>query len=154
MQDFASNSPTIDYPNYATGIGIRPRTCVAMCVAFWYILSTLLPGANQVCRATQPTDDMAVSITGTDFSSLDAFITILHKLASNDFASKRLPRHCAIRKQIEAFLQSSVELEPLSAALHEEVFRAGIESACTEGKTPFVPSGTVAPVSPTIFARK
>ena len=72
-------------------------------------------------RATQPMD-MAVSITGTDFSSLDAFIAILCKLASNDFASKRLPRHCAIRKQIEAFLQSSVELEPLSAALHEEVF--------------------------------
>lgn len=30
--------------------------------------------------------------------------------------------------------------------------RAGIESACTEGKTPFVPSGTVAPVSPSSHA--
>ena len=65
---------------------------------------------------------MAVSVTGSDFSSLDAFNTILHKLAVKDFTSKRLPQHCAIRKQIKALLQSSVELQHLSAALHKDMF--------------------------------
>ena len=42
---------------------------------------------------------MAVLVTGSDFSSLDAFITVLRKLAAKDFVSKRLPRHYTIRKQ-------------------------------------------------------
>lgn len=65
---------------------------------------------------------MAVLIIGSDFSSLDVFITILHELAAKNFASKRLPQHCTISKQIEALLQSSVELQHLSAALHEVMF--------------------------------
>ena len=60
---------------------------------------------------------MVVSVTGSDFSSLDALITLLHKLAVKEFASKRLPQHCIIRKQIKALLQTSMELQPLSAAL-------------------------------------
>ena len=60
---------------------------------------------------------MVVSVTGSDFSSLDALITLLHKLAVKEFASKRLPQHCVIGKQIKALLQTSMELQPLSAAL-------------------------------------
>ena len=98
-----------------------------------YFVDATSGSKSGVSRATQPMD-MAVSITGTDFSSLDAFIAILCKLASNDFVSKRLPRHCAIRKQIEAFLQSSVELEPLSAALHEEVFTLVLSLPAQKGR--------------------
>ena len=76
---------------------------------------------------------MAVSITGADFSSLDAFIAILRKLAAKDIASKILPRHCVIRKQIEALLKSSAELQPLSAAVHEELL-ALVSSLPAQGR--------------------
>ena len=50
---------------------------------------------------------MVVSVTGSDFSSLDALITLLHKLAVKEFACKRLPQHCVIGKQIKTLLQTS-----------------------------------------------
>ena len=50
---------------------------------------------------------MDVSVTGSDFSSLDALITLLHKLVVKEFACKRLPQHCNIGKQIKALLQTS-----------------------------------------------
>ena len=66
---------------------------------------------------------MAVSLsTAGDFSPLDSFTSILHKLATKEFASEILPRHRVIRQQVEALLQSTAELQSLCSVLHRKMY--------------------------------
>ena len=52
---------------------------------------------------------------------MESFTTILRKLAAEEFASEKLLRQCAIRRQIESLLQSPAELKSLCSALHKEL---------------------------------
>ena len=66
---------------------------------------------------------MAGSLSAAeDFSPLDSFASILRKLATKEFASEILPRHRAIRQQIETLLQSTAELQSLCAVLHNKIY--------------------------------
>ena len=47
--------------------------------------------------------------------------TILCKIAAEDFASEKLLRNYAIRRQIKSLLQSPAELKSLCSALHKEL---------------------------------
>ena len=64
---------------------------------------------------------MAQSKEVSDFSSVESFSTSLRKLATQDFASEKLPRHSVIRRQIESLLQSPAELQSLCSALHHDL---------------------------------
>ena len=64
---------------------------------------------------------MAQSKEGTTFSPLESLATILRKLSAKEFASERVLRHSAIRRQIQSLLQSPAELQSLSSALHEDL---------------------------------
>ena len=44
-----------------------------------------------------------------EFSPVESFITVLRKLAAEDFATENLPRRSAIRRQIKSFLQLPTE---------------------------------------------
>ena len=64
---------------------------------------------------------MAQSKERTAFSPLESLVTVLRKLSAEEFASERVLRHSAIRRQIQSLLQSPAELQSLSSALHEEL---------------------------------
>ena len=64
---------------------------------------------------------MAQSKESSEFLPTESFTTILRKLVAEDFASEKLPRHSAIRRQIECLLQSPGELKSLCSALHKEL---------------------------------
>ena len=64
---------------------------------------------------------MAQSKEVSDFSPVESFSTLLRKLATQDFASKKLPRHSVIRRRIKSLLQSPAELQSLCSALHHDL---------------------------------
>ena len=82
----------IDYLNYATGIGIRPRTAVTMCVAFFRFYVDAISGVTfgdsvfdiQVRPALYRirSSKTAFLTIAEDFYPLDSFIAILRKLAT------------------------------------------------------------------------
>ena len=59
---------------------------------------------------------MAVS---SALSPLESLVGILGKLGREEFTSKRISRHVAIRGQIRTLIESREELQSLSSALHE-----------------------------------
>ena len=133
MYCFVANdcfSLSIDHLNYATGIGIRPRTPVCCIIpVLWrcnFRLHVFCGSAVRIVTLSKTSalyrirSSMAVSLsTAEDFSPLDSFTSILHKLAMKEFASEILHRHHVIRQQIEALLQLTAELQSLCAVLHK-----------------------------------
>ena len=127
------NCMSIDYLNYATEIEIRPHTPVTMCVVFFRFYGDAISGYTcsmvRIVTLSKTSalycirSSMAVSLsTAEDFSLLDSFTSILHKLATEEFASEILPRHRVIRQQIEALTQSTAELQSLCAVLHKKIY--------------------------------
>ena len=57
------------------------------------------------------------------FSPVDSFAMILRKIAAQDFASEKLPRHSAMWRQIKSLLQSPAGHRSLCSALHRELFK-------------------------------
>ena len=90
--------------------------------------------------------------TAKDFSLLDLFISLLHKLAWKEFVSERLPRHCAIRQQVEALIHSAAKLQFLCAVFHEKIY-SSIVATCTEWQTALVSGGIIALVPHVSHAR-
>lgn len=62
---------------------------------------------------------MAATVSTT--SPLESMVTVLRKLATEEFASERITRHVTIRRQIETLLESREELHSLCLTLHEGV---------------------------------
>ena len=66
-----------------------------------------------------PVSMMAATVSTT--SPLESMVTVLRKLATEEFASERITRHVTIRRQIETLLESREELHSLCLTLHEGV---------------------------------
>ena len=110
-------------------------------VMFWFKVDTISSDVhvnvrvqNIVCSCVVMCT-MAQSKEALDFLPVELFTTILHKLATHEFASETLSCHSAIRRQIESLLQSPAELQSLSI-----VFKSSLFSSRTVATAPLISS--------------